>query len=63
MPTISIYNPQVRAYAERHGITDLQAYRALNSREAIKDRLYPRPWVKPLGLTLSAEDYKTIERY
>ena len=30
--TISIYDPRVKAYAALHGITDLQAYRALNAR-------------------------------
>lgn len=32
MNTISIYDPRVKAYAERQGVTDLQAYRALNAR-------------------------------
>lgn len=33
---MNIYSPQVQAYAREHGITDLQAYRALKSRETIK---------------------------
>lgn len=32
MSAISIYDPRIKAYAERHGVSDLQAYRALNAR-------------------------------
>lgn len=35
---MSIYNPKVLAYAREHGITDLQAYRALKSREELQRR-------------------------
>lgn len=34
--SMTIYSPQVQAYAREHGVTDLQAYRALKSREAIR---------------------------
>lgn len=33
--TISIYSPEVRALAQSEGITELQAYRRLKSREQI----------------------------
>ena len=36
--TISIYDPRVKAYAALHGVTDLQAYRALNARETLRQR-------------------------
>lgn len=32
---VSIYSPEVRAEAQRYGITDLQAYRKLQAREVI----------------------------
>lgn len=34
--SMTIYSPQVQAYAREHGVTDLQAYRALKSRETIE---------------------------
>lgn len=33
---MNIYSPQVIAYAREHNVTELQAYRDLKSREAIK---------------------------
>lgn len=37
--SISIYSPQVRAHARVHGVTELQAYRALKAREALQEQL------------------------
>lgn len=36
--SIGIYDPRVRAEAQRSGITDLQAWRKLNAAEVIKAR-------------------------
>ena len=36
--TISIYSPQVQAYARLHNVSDLQAYRALKSRDELQRR-------------------------
>lgn len=36
---LSIYSPKVQAYARQHGVTDLQAYRALKSREELQRRV------------------------
>lgn len=33
--SISIYSPKVLAYARTHGVTDLQAYRAVNAQAQI----------------------------
>ncbi len=35
---MSIYSPKVQAYAREYGVTDLQAYRALKSREELRSR-------------------------
>lgn len=35
---MNIYSPKVLAHAREHGITDLQAYRALKSREELQRR-------------------------
>lgn len=35
---MSIYAPEVRAHALRHGISDLQAYRKLRDRQTIVER-------------------------
>ena len=35
---VSIYSPEVRREAQLFGITDLQAWRKLNAREALRER-------------------------
>jgi uncharacterized protein (DUF2236 family) len=40
--TISIYDPRVRAEAQREGITELQAYRRLNAAETLRQQLVDR---------------------
>lgn len=37
--TISIYHPSIKREAELFGITELQAYRKLNTRPVIQERL------------------------
>lgn len=34
--SLTIYSPRVLAYAREHNVSDLQAYRALKSRETIR---------------------------
>ena len=36
--SLSIYSPQVIAYAREHSVTELQAYRALKSRDELRKR-------------------------
>ena len=39
MTQVSIYHPNVKAEAERFGITELQAWRKLNARAEILERM------------------------
>lgn len=46
---MNIYSPQVQAYAREHGVTDLQAYRALKVREVLlKNNAAARQRKQPL---------------
>lgn len=47
---ISIYDPKVRAEARANGITELQAYRRINARAQLLDRIErKRAAVRRLG--------------
>lgn len=47
--SMTIYSPQVQAHAREHGITDLQAYRALKSREELQARAAKLRMSSPFG--------------
>lgn len=57
MTTISIYHPSVRAHAERHGITDLQAYYMLREKQR-RQRIVSTP----SGLLVPGSAYRGLAK-
>lgn len=54
---MSIYSPAVQAYAREHNITDLQAYRALQSRAELRRKERRPLFERMLGISPDWDKY------